>query len=76
MEGTDLADLVGLDHSKCRAFDRPFVAETADDATRQGGFTHSQIAFQKNHAVTFGHFGDTGAEADHGLFVGQKQGYT
>ncbi|MNI97059.1 hypothetical protein D3C73_1556320 [compost metagenome] len=52
------------------------MAETADDATRQGGFTHSQIAFQKNHAVTFGHFGDTGAEADHGLFVGQKQGYT
>ncbi|MCY1466162.1 hypothetical protein D9M71_844180 [compost metagenome] len=49
------------------------MAQTADQATRQGCFTRAQVALEENHAATAGHLGQCCTEFDRGLFIGQKQ---
>ncbi|MND88866.1 hypothetical protein D3C80_809040 [compost metagenome] len=75
MEGADVANLVRLNHCKGRTFYCALVPKATNNASRQGGLAGPQVPFEKNHAVTLGHFGNAVAEVDHGLFIGQKQGY-
>ncbi|MNN69503.1 hypothetical protein D3C81_1852930 [compost metagenome] len=51
------------------------MAQAANDAPGQGGFTRPQVAVQKYDAMPLGHLGNTGAQRHHGVFIGQIQGY-
>ncbi|MOA59241.1 hypothetical protein D3C78_1838100 [compost metagenome] len=73
MESAHVSDLVRLDHGKRWALDCTSMAQAADQATRERGLASPQVTFEKNHAVTAGHFGKPRTKRDHGRFIGQKQ---
>ena len=75
MEGADVTYFVGFDQGEGRTFYCANVPQATNDAPRQSGFAHAQVAFEKNQAVAPGNAGDPCAKVAHGLFIGQVQGY-
>ncbi|PAV69185.1 hypothetical protein WR25_23805 [Diploscapter pachys] len=57
MEGANITYLVGFNHGKCRTFHRAGMTQAPDQPAGQGGFAGPQVALEKNHTMTFGHFG-------------------
>jgi hypothetical protein len=51
------------------------MAQPANDAPGQGGFPGAEIAFQEDQARAFCDLGNTAAERDHGIFIGQEKDY-
>src|SRR5690606_7002606 len=73
MEGSHIANLVGLDQGEGRTLDRTGMPQATQDAARQSGLAGAQVTVQIDGAHTTTDLGDRRAQRQHRGLVGRLE---